>query len=124
MNLKRDNWTNEEVIKILEGRKIVIDDKFRCADQLAVLQAHNDAIDQAMVPFYDFKLPDTEFGAMAYSTEYDRIYHIGVIPKDDECDGCHCQLTSENYIVNGDYLCNECYDSRYGGCCGGGCRKD
>jgi|GEM_PF-7075336 len=75
--LKRDNWTNDEVIKILEGRKIVIGKKERSDKQLAYLKAYNDGIEQAIIQFYDFKAdPEISYSAMAYETNNKQIYVI------------------------------------------------
>jgi len=75
--LKRDNWTNDEVIKILEGRKICIGKRERSDASLARLQAHNDGIDQAIIQFYDFKAePNESYSAMAYETDNGQIYVV------------------------------------------------
>jgi hypothetical protein len=79
MNLKRDNWTNEEVIKILEGRKIHIGRKERKDEQLKYLQAHNEGIDQAIIQFYDFKAnPEDSYSAMAYDTDTEQIFVVSL----------------------------------------------
>jgi hypothetical protein len=75
--LKRTNWTNDEVIKILEGRKIVIGDKERSDERLAYLEAYNDGIEQAIIQFYDFKAdPEESYSAMAYDPILGRIFVI------------------------------------------------
>lgn len=75
--LKRDLWTNDEVIKILEGRKIHIGEKERSDKQLAYLEARNEGIEQAIIQFYDFKAdPKESYSAMAYETDNDQIYVI------------------------------------------------
>jgi hypothetical protein len=77
MNLKRDNWTNDEVIKILEGRKIYIGDKKRSEAQLQYLERHNAGIEQAIIQFCDFKAdPELDDTAMAYDTDDGQIYVI------------------------------------------------
>jgi len=76
--LKNNNWTNEEVINILEGCKIVIDDRDRLSEHLAVLEAHNDGIEQAIIQFCDFdKDPEEYHDAMAYDPIEKRIYVTG-----------------------------------------------
>jgi hypothetical protein len=77
MSLKRDNWTNDEVINILEGCKIYIGERERSDAQLKNLKRHNEAIEQAIIRFWDFKSDADEFGSMAYDTETKRLYHIG-----------------------------------------------
>ena len=75
--LKRDNWTNLEVIKILEGRKIHIGEKERSDKQLAYLEAYNDGIEQTIIQFYDFKAdPEESYSAMAYDPILERIFVI------------------------------------------------
>ena len=77
MNLKRDNWTNEEIIKILEGCKIYIGDKERSEAHLQYLERHNAGIEQAIIRFLDFKAdPDSGDTAMAYDTETEQIFVI------------------------------------------------
>jgi len=75
--LKRTNWTNDEVIKILEGRKIHIGEKERSDKQLAYLEAYNNGIEQAIIQFYDFKAdPEESYSAMAYDPILRRIFVI------------------------------------------------
>jgi hypothetical protein len=77
MNLKRDKWTNDEVIKILEGCKIYIGEKKRSEAQLEYLDRHNQGIEQAIIQFCDFKAdPEESYSAMAYDTENGQIYVI------------------------------------------------
>jgi len=77
MNLKRDNWTTEEVMKILKGCKIC-DGEGKATSKFCV--DHNAAIDDAIDAFFDFTRPLDEMGAMAYCPEEDMIYHVGAIP--------------------------------------------
>lgn len=75
---KRDNWTNEQIIKFLDGQKIVRGDgveKDYCKE-------HNAVIDDVKSFFYDFTRPVEEFGAMGYCVEEDMVYHIGGIPEE------------------------------------------
>jgi hypothetical protein len=75
--LKRSNWTNDEVISILEGCKIHIGDKERSEEHLKWLLSRNEAIDQAIYQFCDFKAdPEESFSAMAYDTDNKQIYVI------------------------------------------------
>jgi hypothetical protein len=75
--LKRDNWTNDEVIKILESRKIYIGEKERSSEQLKTLQRYNDAIEQCIIQFCDFKAdPEESYSAMAYDPILKRIFVI------------------------------------------------
>ena len=78
--LKRTNWTNDEVIKILEGRKIAIEmDDAKTWDQKRYDRAvtYNHGIDQAINQFWDFKAdPKESYSAMAYDTELERIFVI------------------------------------------------
>lgn len=75
--LKRDNWTNEEVIKILEQCKIYIGDKERSDAHLEYLERHNAGIEQAIIQFLEFKTdPESGETAMAYDTEKNQIFVI------------------------------------------------
>jgi len=77
MTLKRNGWDNDEVIKILEGRKIYIGKKERSDKQLAYLEAFNEGIEQAIIQFCDFKAdPEESYSAMAYETDNEQIYVI------------------------------------------------
>lgn len=77
MNLKRDNWTNDEVIKILEQCKIYIGKKERSEAHLEYLERHNAGIEQAIIRFLDFKAdPDSGETAMAYDPEKNQIFVI------------------------------------------------
>jgi hypothetical protein len=69
--MKRDNWTNEEVIDILEGMKIV--------DQNGAPKDsdRNLMLDLAISLFYDFKRSPDEYTAMAYEPDTKEIVVIG-----------------------------------------------
>jgi hypothetical protein len=84
--LKRTGWTNDEVIDILEGCKIHIGDKERSEKHLARLLSRNEAIDQAIYQFYDFKAdPEESFSAMAYDPILKQIFVISPpMPQTDE----------------------------------------
>lgn len=73
---KRDNWTNEQILKFLDGQKIVRGDGVECD----YCKEHNGVIEDVKAFFYDFTRPIEEFGAMGYCVEEDIIYHIGAIP--------------------------------------------
>ena len=78
MALKRDNWTTEEVIKIIEGRKL-----YRPNGNLAEFQDdHNAIVDDVVDAFRGFQTPQEQFGALAYDTETGFIVHIGEIPEE------------------------------------------
>ena len=80
MTLKRDNWTNQEVINILESRMISIKmDDAKNWDEASYKYAtrHNEAIENCIVQFCDFKVdPEESFSAMAYDTDNGQIYVI------------------------------------------------
>lgn len=71
MNLKRDNWTNDEVINILWGLQTL--------DKTGKLSKSdwNTAIDTCVGQFWDFSKPETDHAAMAYDTESKQIFVIG-----------------------------------------------
>lgn len=74
---QRTNWSNEQILKFLDGQKIIngegIVDNY-CQD-------HNDVIEDIKDFFYDFMRPETEFGATGYCVEEDTVYHIGGLPE-------------------------------------------
>jgi hypothetical protein len=72
--LKRTRWTNEEVIKILEGLKIV-DADGKDTDKVCV--HHNIAIDMAKDTFVDFSRRESDYGAKAYDPVTEQVYYIG-----------------------------------------------
>ena len=69
--MKRDNWTNEEVIDILNGMKVV--DK----DGLPGEVDWNIALDCATSQFWDFKRPADHVAAMAYDPDTKEIVVVG-----------------------------------------------
>ena len=69
--MKRDNWTNEEVIDILNGMKVV--DK----DGLPREVDWNIALDCATSQFWDFKRPADQYAAMAYDPDTKEIVVVG-----------------------------------------------
>jgi hypothetical protein len=75
-DLKRDNWTNEDVIKLLK----------RCQHLYSVDgKKHNNdnGIEDAIEMFHDFQrdpTDPTEYAAMAYSPALDQVFHIGTMP--------------------------------------------
>lgn len=71
--LKRDLWTNEEVIDILEDRKIYVEEGQGVA---AWIKEHNDVVDQCIYQFYDFKASPDDRVAMAYDTKTQQIVVI------------------------------------------------
>ena len=68
--MKRDHWTNEEVIKILEGFK-------KTKNQEEDLCPWNMALEIAAAQFYDFKREPDQFGAMAYDPSTQEIVVVG-----------------------------------------------
>jgi hypothetical protein len=75
--LKRDLWTNDEVINILEGCKIYIEDRDRKDKNFYALEARNQGIEQAIIQFCDFKAdPEESFSAMAYDPLLKQIFVI------------------------------------------------
>lgn len=76
--LKRDNWTNDEILEILRSRLIPEDEPM----QLNALLAHNCLLDSLMDEFASCKYHPEEFGAFAYDAEAKEFVHIGQIPDD------------------------------------------
>lgn len=91
---QRTNWSNEQILKFLDGQKIVNGEGV--VDNYC--QGHNDTIDDIKDFFYDFMRPETEFGATGYCVEEDTVYHIGGLPeplrapiKENECAILHTE---------------------------------
>lgn len=68
--MKRDNWTNEEVIDILEGLK-------KTEKEGEEMCSWNMALEIAVAQFYDFKREAGDFAAMAYDPTAKEIVVIG-----------------------------------------------
>ena len=88
-DLKRDNWTNEEVLAILASYKQAP----RNEEEAAMLEKHADIVsqhertwDEALEEleelFWQFQIPAQQFGAFAYSPSRDEVWSIGEIPED------------------------------------------
>lgn len=125
MNLKRDNWSNEEVMNILQGLLITSNLDLDSDEFIPDDCDWNTAITTAITAFAEFVEDEKKFGAKAYCTDDGRVYHIGEIPKEDSptiCKNCEQVLDNNNYDGNGARLCNPCYDKEYDGCYGSGCR--
>jgi hypothetical protein len=69
--MKRDNWTNDEVISILEGMKMIN------RNGLILDTDWNVALYQAIGQFWDFKRPADQFAAMAYDPDTKEIVVVG-----------------------------------------------
>ena len=69
--MKRDNWTNEEVIGILEGMKMVN------RNGLLIDTDWNKALENAIGQFWDFKRPVDQYAAMAYDPDTKDIAVVG-----------------------------------------------
>jgi hypothetical protein len=80
MSLKRDHWTNQEVIEILEGLQIPIKmDECKSWDKEQYDHAvtWNQGLSQGIHQFHDFKAnPETSYSAMALDTETGQIVVI------------------------------------------------
>lgn len=77
MPLKRDNWTNEEVIKLIEGQALVPMESG--LDNFT--QAYNNGIMAASALFKEhFITPPDSFGALSYDTDTGELFHTGKIP--------------------------------------------
>ena len=76
--LKTTNWSNLEVIDILEGCKISIkmdDAKKWSKEDYGSAVAHNNGIDGCILQFHDFDQdPETADCAKAYDTETGQIF--------------------------------------------------
>lgn len=73
---KRDNWKNEEVIRLIEGQKLLNSS----GEEDEYCKRWNEVVDSIAEQFQDFMRPVEEFGAMAYCVEDEVVYHVGKIP--------------------------------------------
>lgn len=79
MPLKRDNWTNAEVMALIEGLKLYSLDS--SADEQCV--RHNIPLQGVIDHFKEhFACPDDDFGALALDTDSGQVFHVGKIPAD------------------------------------------
>lgn len=76
MNLKRTNWTNEEVAKLLKGR-LATNGKGE-----PWIEGQDEIVADLIDLFSDFMRPETESGALALDTDTGLIVHVGpILPK-------------------------------------------
>lgn len=78
--LKRNNWTNEEVMKILLGQKLCSEKMIDGKKEWAIddEDPYNRGIEACINRFYDFTRDSEEdHGAMAFDVKDQRVYHIG-----------------------------------------------
>ncbi len=99
---QRTNWSNEQILKFLDGQKLVNGN----GEVDNYCQDHNDTIDDIKDFFYDFMRPETEFGATGYCVEEDTVYHIGGLPEPlrvpiEEKSECAILHTEENKTFQG-----------------------
>lgn len=77
--LKRDNWTNEEVVALILGRKL--EDGGHSEAHSAFVEAHNYSVEDVAAVFEEFMQPLSEWGAMAYNPETGCTEHVGGQPE-------------------------------------------
>lgn len=73
--MKRDNWTNQEVIDILQGIRLIGRDGKELSEEDG--GDWNAALSVAMSQFCDFKRDANEYAAMAYDTNTKTILVVG-----------------------------------------------
>ena len=73
--MKRDNWTNDEVIDILKGMLLVGRGGVELSDEEG--GDWNTALTVAMSQFWDFKRDASKYAAMAYDPEKKEIVVVG-----------------------------------------------
>jgi hypothetical protein len=73
--MKRDNWTNEEVIEILGGLLLAGRSGVKLSEEDG--GDWNAALNVAMSQFHDFKRDANEYAAMAYDPENKEIVVVG-----------------------------------------------
>jgi hypothetical protein len=85
MSLKRDNWTNAEVIDLIEGQSLCLGDGTQDEGTLA----HNAVVEMIAGYFREhFACPDDDFSALALDTETGEVFHVGaILPGAGQCTG-------------------------------------
>lgn len=71
--MKRNNWTNEEVIHLLEGFKMREEDLKRFNETFS----SNDVLDDVIEEFRAFECDAEEYHALAYNPKDKMVYHVG-----------------------------------------------
>lgn len=74
--MKRDNWTNEEIIQILRQGLFEKSD-FESKIDHRFMESWNASHEALIETFEEFMIPEDQSGAMAYNEETGRIEHIG-----------------------------------------------
>jgi hypothetical protein len=76
MAIKRDNWTNDEVLSFLENMEWV---RNGCTDEMEQIHScYTDAINAVRDIFEAFQAPEDSYcGPMAYDTESKLIVYVG-----------------------------------------------
>jgi len=76
MSIKRDNWTNDEVLSFLEDMEWVRDGRTGETEQIH--SCYTDAINAVRDIFEAFQAPEDSYsGPLAYDTESKLIVYIG-----------------------------------------------
>lgn len=83
MNLKRDNWTNAEVIKMIEDMTICqIGNDGKPDISSECCRRHNRVVAMIADHFRShFACSEDTFGALALDTETGEVFHVGCYPK-------------------------------------------
>lgn len=76
MSLKRNNWTNEEIVRIVEG--LILKDLN--GEEPEEFKQHNAGIRSVVLEFRSsFMVPKDDYGALSYDTDTGVIYHTGTM---------------------------------------------
>lgn len=81
-NLKRDNFTVDEIINLINGLMLIDGDgkEIQVDGKEIQVESYNDGIRSVADMFYDFRRPLEEMGAMAYDVDSKFVVHVGYIP--------------------------------------------
>lgn len=72
MSLKRSNWTNEEVARIIRSRKVS-----PLFDGEDWARAYNDGLESAALLFEDFDCSGSSYQALSFDTSEGMLVHTG-----------------------------------------------
>jgi len=79
-NLKRDNWTNAEVIALIEGLKFFHQEEDGHWAESDLTARHNVTVQEVADYFREhFACPNDDFSALALDTKTGEVFHVGVM---------------------------------------------
>lgn len=78
--LKRNNWSNDEIVHLVNDMKV----NETAKNYYTSIESYNAAINDVMSLFLEFEQPVTEWGALSYGLEDKSVVHTGGVPEEHE----------------------------------------